>query len=81
MKLPRNLSYSELIQALKVFGYQETRQKGSHIHLTTNVSGEHHLVVPAHDSIKPGTLTAIIRMVGNHFGLSRDEVLEKLWGN
>ena len=35
MKIPRDLSGSELIKRLKKLGYTPTRQSGSHIRLTT----------------------------------------------
>ncbi len=35
MKVPRNLSSGQLIQLLANFGYETTRQTGSHIRLTT----------------------------------------------
>ena len=39
MKLPRNLSGTDLVKALQKIGYVVTRQKGSHIRLTTNRNG------------------------------------------
>jgi predicted RNA binding protein YcfA (HicA-like mRNA interferase family) len=35
MKLPRDVSVDELAKALKVLGYNVTRQTGSHFRLTT----------------------------------------------
>jgi len=35
MRLPRDLSGSDLAQALRKFGYSITRQAGSHIRLST----------------------------------------------
>jgi len=35
MKLPRNLSGTDLAKALKKLGYAVTRQKSSHIRMTT----------------------------------------------
>jgi len=37
LKLPRDLSGDELIRALRRFGYQTTRQTGSHIRVTSNL--------------------------------------------
>lgn len=48
MRLPRDLSGSDLAQALRKFGYSMTRQTGSHIRLTTYEHGEHHLTIPQH---------------------------------
>jgi predicted RNA binding protein YcfA (HicA-like mRNA interferase family) len=75
MKLPRDIDANQLAQALKKLGYQATRQTGSHIRLTTQDNGEHNITVPNHSPIKVGTLNAILRDVGEHFELSREELL------
>lgn len=79
MKLPRDLSGRELVQALARLGYEVSHQTGSHIRLTTQRNREHHVTVPAHDPIKIGTLNAILRDVSTHAGLSREELLIKLF--
>jgi len=45
-KVPRDLSGRDLIKKLKKLGYQQTRQLGSHIGLTTEENGNHHLTIP-----------------------------------
>lgn len=79
MKIPRDLSDKELIKALACLGYEMTRQTGSHIRLTTQRDGEHNITIPAHNPIKVGTLSAILRDIADHFGLSREELLEELF--
>jgi predicted RNA binding protein YcfA (HicA-like mRNA interferase family) len=79
MKLPRDVSGADLAKALEKFGYEITRQTGSHMRLTSHNNGEHHLTIPAHDPIKIGTLNAILREVANHFGLDRDALLNQLF--
>ncbi len=79
MKLPRDLSGEDLMKALVSFEYVVDRQTGSHIRLTTQLNGEHHITVPAHDPLKVGTLNAILRDVADHFGLSRDDLLAQLF--
>lgn len=79
MKLPRDLSAEYLIRALAEMGYEMTRQTGSHIRLTTQENGEHHLTIPAHDPIKVGTLNSILRDVANHFDLEREDLLNRLF--
>ncbi len=79
MKLPRDLSGQDLVNALVRLEYEVSRQTGSHIRLTTQRNGEHHITVPAHDPIKIGTLNAILRDVANHADLSREELLELLF--
>jgi predicted RNA binding protein YcfA (HicA-like mRNA interferase family) len=81
LKLPRDVSGATLVKALGRLGYHVTRQTGSHILLTrSGQSGEHHLTVPNHNPIKLGTLNAILRDVAGHLGLSRNELLEKMFG-
>lgn len=78
MKLPRDISGGQLIAALKRFGYRFVRQRGSHIHLVTDQYGEHHVVVPEHRPIKPGTLNQLLRQVAEHHGMTRDELIEQM---
>ena len=78
MKLPRDLSADELIRALRQLGYQPTRQKGSHIRLTTTQNGEHHVTIPNHQSLRVRTLASILDDVAEHFQLTRDELRQQL---
>jgi predicted RNA binding protein YcfA (HicA-like mRNA interferase family) len=78
MKLPRDVSGDDLAKALRVFGYDVTRQSGSHYRLTTTRNGEHHVTVPRHDPLRLGTLAAIIDDVAEHFGVSRNELIAKI---
>ncbi len=79
MRLPRDISGADLEKALRhAFGYAFSRQVGSHRRLTTCENGEHHLTVPAHSPLKPGTLRAILREVAEHHRLDDADVLEKL---
>ena len=79
MKIPRDLSGQDLIKLLAKLGYEPTRQTGSHIRLTTEYEGKHSVTIPAHDPIKIGTLNSILKEIGQHFNLSRDDVLERLF--
>jgi len=79
MKLPRDLGGTDLVRALRRLGYEVTRQTGSHMRLTTNERGEHHVTVPRHAQLKVGTLGAILSDVAEHFGISRDELAERLF--
>jgi len=40
MRLPRDTDGPRLVKALSVLGYEATRQKGSHIRVTTQRDGE-----------------------------------------
>jgi len=79
-RLPRGLSGSDLVAALAAFGYQVSRQTGSHVRLTTQQNGEHHVSAPLHDNLRVGTLAGILADVAHHAGRSRDEVLAQLFG-
>ncbi len=79
MKLPRNLSGKDLIKKLKKLGYEPTRQVGSHIRLTTNEKGTHHITIPEHRPIKIGTLSSIIKDIADHFEMSKDELINLLF--
>ena len=80
MKLPRDVSGASLAKALASLGYHVTPQTGSHIRLTCERPTQHHITIPAHDSLRIGTLAAILGDVAARHGLSRDELLERLFG-
>jgi len=80
VRLPRDLTGVELARRLARLGYAVTRQTGSHLRLTRGNGGDHHVTVPRHDPLRIGTLAAILDAVAVHHGLSRDELLERLFG-
>ena len=81
MKLPRDLSGDQLIRALRRFGYQTTRQTGSHIRITSNLQGgEHHVTIPAHTHLRVGTLAEILDDVANYLNVTREELIRQLFG-
>lgn len=67
MRLPRDIDWTELIKLLAQFGYFVTKQTGSHIRVTTQMNGEHHVAIPNHDPLKIGTLNNILKDVAEHF--------------
>jgi len=73
------LSGAQLAKALTRIGYSVTRQTGSHLRLTTASPSEHHITIPNHDSLKIGTLAAILADVAAHQKISRDELLGQLF--
>jgi predicted RNA binding protein YcfA (HicA-like mRNA interferase family) len=81
MRLPRDVSGDDLAQALRQFGYRVTRQTGSHLRLTTVERGEHHITIPKHNAFRIGTLATILRDVADHLELSREELVERLFGS
>jgi predicted RNA binding protein YcfA (HicA-like mRNA interferase family) len=80
MKLPRDLSADALSKRLTRYGYSVTRQTGSHLRFTTAQGGEHHITIPAHDSLRVGTLNAILSDVAAHLKKSKEELLQELFG-
>ena len=79
MKIPRNISGKELVKVLKIYGYEVVRQNGSHISVTTQKNGQHHLAIPNHDPIKIGTLNGIVNRIAIHFRIDKQHVFEKLF--
>ena len=66
-KLPV-LSGRDVVKALERLGFEQMRQKGSHVILQRAGIG---CVVPLHREIKTGTLAGIVRQAG----LTQDEFL------
>jgi len=61
MRIPRDLGGEELAQLLQQYGYEVTRQVGSHMRLTTQQGGEHHVTIPRHKTLRVGTLNGILK--------------------
>ena len=79
MKLPRDITGTELAKMLVKLGYRITRQSGSHLRLSTVESGGHHITIPAHNPLKIGTLAAILAGIESHHKLTREELLRRLF--
>jgi len=79
MKLPRDLGGNDLARALRRLGYEVSRQTGSHLRLTIRLPSEHHVTIPLHDELRVGTLAAILDDVAAHFGISRNELTDRLF--
>jgi predicted RNA binding protein YcfA (HicA-like mRNA interferase family) len=80
MRLPRDVSGAELVKLLARLGYSATRQTGSHMRLTLAEAPEHHVTVPNHECLRVGTLAAILQAVAARQGVSRDELVARLFG-
>ena len=79
MKMPRDINAGALIKSLKIYGYSITRQSGSHIRLSTEKNGQHHITIPNHDPIKIGTLSAILSDVAAHFNKTKEVVITEIF--
>ena len=80
MRLPRDLTGAQMMRALTKLGYSPTRQTGSHVRLTCESPVQHHVTVPMHDPFRIGTLAAVLSAVADAHGLTRDELLQRLFG-
>ena len=81
MKVPRDLSGTELATLLHHYGYDVTRQTGSHLRLTSKLRGkEHHISIPRHSTLKVGTLSSIVTDVASYLETDRSTLLEELFG-
>lgn len=81
MKLPRDVSGSELATMLRRHGYESTRQSGSHLRLTSAARGDaHHITIPLHSSVRVGTLAKIVTDVAAYLAIDRDELISELFG-
>jgi predicted RNA binding protein YcfA (HicA-like mRNA interferase family) len=79
VKIPRDVHGDELVKALRVLGYQFDRQDGSHVRISTQLNGEHHVTIPKHKPLKTGTLVkGVLKPVATHHHLTVDELLQKL---
>ena len=79
MRLARDLSGEDLAISLTRLDYRVTRQTGSHLRLTTERDGEHHITIPRHSTLRVGTLSAIISDLAQHHHLDRDAMLTLLF--
>lgn len=80
MKLPRDLSGEALGRLLSRYGYRVTGQTGSHIRLTTQEQGEHHITIPAHSPLRVGTLGGILADVARHFHREKADIAQEIFG-
>ena len=80
MKIPRDLSASQLVKLLKKFEYEQTRQVGSHIRLTgKSKEGEHHITIPNHDPLKIGTLNSILKDISAFLKIPKEDLVKQLF--
>ncbi len=79
MKLPRDLAGRALAEVLcKRWEYTVVHQVGSHIILQTEAPGHQRLPIPDHLQLRIGTLSAILRLVAEHKGVNRQDILDSL---
>ena len=64
MSVLTRISGREVVKALTRIGYEEDRQRGSHIILRQSSYPHRRITVPDHREIAKGTLRAVIREAG-----------------
>lgn len=79
MRLPRDVPGDDLARRLARLGYQATRQTGSHVRLTTDRGGQHHITIPRHAALRVGTLAAVLAELESHHHLDREALLDLLF--
>lgn len=79
MRIPRELSGQELARLLRKYGYDVTRQSSSHMRLTSNLRGEHHITIPTHKYLKIGTLSSILNDIAIHFKTDKSDLIKELF--
>jgi predicted RNA binding protein YcfA (HicA-like mRNA interferase family) len=79
MKLPRSLGGKDLADLLcRDWDYRPSHLEGSHIVLETEQPSHQRIAIPAHKTLRVGTLSAILRSVARHKGVDRTKILESL---
>jgi predicted RNA binding protein YcfA (HicA-like mRNA interferase family) len=77
MKLPRDLSGTELVKVLcRNWSYHSVHQEGSHIILQTQEPSYQRISIPNHNPLRVGTLNAILRTVATHKRVERQTLLD-----
>lgn len=81
MRLPRDLAGTELAGLLRRYGYEVSRQTGSHIRLTSHLrEAEHHITIPRHTNLRVGTLHGVLTVVAEYLEKDRVRLAEELFG-
>jgi predicted RNA binding protein YcfA (HicA-like mRNA interferase family) len=81
VKLSRDISGDELIRLLNKYGYQISRQTGSHIRLTSNIKNtEHHITIPHQKFLKIGTLNNILNNIAAYLEIDKKSLIKTLFG-
>ena len=80
MRLPRDISGERLAGLLRKYGYEITRQTGSHMRLTSSFKGtEHHATIPKHKTLKVGVLNDIVKEVAFYLEIDKHKLTEELF--
>ena len=69
----------KLIKLLKKYDFKITRQTGSHIRLTSNLSGEYHITIPNHNPLKIGTLNHILSEIAQYLDIDKVDLIHEFF--
>lgn len=76
MRTLRDLG-AELAERLgRRWGFQTVHQRASQIILETSEPSPHRIAVPAHRTLRVGTLNSILRAVSRHKGVDRGDTID-----
>jgi len=79
-KIPRDLSGRGLVRLLRKYGYEITRETGSHIRLVSKLERKKHkITIPDHSPIKIGTLNNILNDLAEHLKISKEKLVSELF--
>ena len=79
MKIPQDVPGSRLADTLcRRWKYTKVHQVGSHIILQTPEPAHQRIAIPDHHPLRLGTLSSILRIVAQHKGVPRDEIIASL---
>jgi predicted RNA binding protein YcfA (HicA-like mRNA interferase family) len=82
LKTPRDIGGQELAETLYKFGFQVTRQTGSHLRLTSRYTGiEAHVTIPVHKPLAIGTLSSILGAVADYLHEDKQKLEDDLFKN
>jgi predicted RNA binding protein YcfA (HicA-like mRNA interferase family) len=79
VRLPRDLGGEQVAGLIGRYGYEVTRQTGSHMRLTTTQAGEHHVTIARSHPLRVGTLNAILSSVAEHLDVPKETLEEALF--
>ena len=77
MRLPGDLSGTDLIAVLCRDGYQRVHQVGSHVILQRE-DPHHRIAIPDHNPLRVGTLNSILRAVATAQNIEKKQILRFL---
>jgi hypothetical protein len=79
VKIPRDVHGDDFVKASRVLGCQFDRQDGSHMRLSTQLNGGHHITIPKNKPLETGTpVKGVLKPVAAHHHLTVEELLQKL---